>query len=148
MNHFRRSVLMLALSLSAASLVGVPVVLACSCAPPPPPEQAVRDSVGVFLGRVIAITDDREGFQRTVTFQVERWWKGGDSEQIQVVTATSGAACGVAFKMNDRYLVYAHARRGNELWQTTICSRTRNAAHPMIADELKAIGPGSAPKAK
>src|ERR1043165_3276562 len=84
-------------------------VAACDCLPPPPPKEAMAKSAAVFLARVVKVVDDPAGAERTVTLDVERWWKGDKAKMITVSTAKSGAACGYGFQVGSRYLVYAHA---------------------------------------
>jgi hypothetical protein len=139
-----RARLFLALGISLAT---IPAVWACSCAPPPPPDQALKNAVAVFLGKVVDIEVDQANYKKTVTLDVERWWKGGDAGRIQVITSLDGASCGYGFQKDGRYLVYAHGRGNNEkLWGVSLCSRTANALQPQVAQDMKVLGEGAAPK--
>ena len=113
MNRIRRTSLGLAaLSLFAAGLWASSSD-ACSCIPPPEPAKALAQSAAVFLAKVIEI-DDAGNVNKTVTLEVEKWWKGGEAARVKVVTPSNGAACGFSFQVGERYLVYAHGARKND----------------------------------
>jgi len=147
---------------------------ACSCAEQSQ-KQAFESSSAVFEGRVHQIQPAGDGDQKRppmnrVTLRVVRIWKGAESEQITVLTASDSAACGYAFEVNKSYLVYAQANdpqgrqtgdepasdtpaqnkskntssaKEKEVWTVGLCSRTQ----PMIeADkDLAKLGLGVVP---
>lgn len=94
---------------------------ACSCMVPPPAQEALEDADAVFVGKVLG----GEARDRTleVRLAVERRWKGAESEEITVRTATSGAACGFSFAEGERYLVYGYEHEG--VLRVSLCSRTQ-----------------------
>jgi hypothetical protein len=118
---------------------------ACSCAPPPPPKQSLAKSAAVFAGKVTAVK--RDGFQVRVTFEISKTWKGTKGKTVEVTTASSGAACGYAFKKGSSYLVYCYAPKveGKKatMLSTNICSRTKTLASAKA--DLKDLGPGKKP---
>lgn len=76
----------------------------------------------VFSGTVLKIERISDS-RNSVTFDVERLWKGIDSPEIKVLTGNRGGDCGYVFEVNIAYLVYAFGSDDGELG-TTICSRT------------------------
>ena len=148
MNRIRRTSLGLAaLSLFAAGLWSSSSD-ACSCIPPPEPAKALAQSAAVFLAKVIEI-DDAGNVNKTVTLEVEKWWKGGEAARVKVVTPSNGAACGFSFQVGERYLVYAHgARKNDDLLQVSLCSRTRAAKTAEGTGDFKDLGEGKTPTPK
>jgi hypothetical protein len=98
----------------------------------------------VFTGRVVGssqITVDEETYKRTervVRLAVERSFRG-DVEQVEteVLTGLGDADCGYAFRLGERYIVYAHRNEKNHKLYTSICTRTRPLAR--AADDLAFI---------
>ena len=115
----------------------------CDCAPPPPPKTALAQSAAVFQAKVVKI--EEVGFEKKVTLQVERWWKGGEAATIIVSTSKSGASCGYGFQKDVKYLVYAYAEKGNPVLQVSLCSRTRTMEVAGKTGDLKDLGEGKAP---
>ena len=113
------SVALLSLGLVAAT---AGEAQACSCMVPAPAEEALEDADAVFVGHVIG----GEVKDRSVTevhLAVERRWKGAESDEITVRTATSSAACGFSFTEGERYLVYGYEHEG--ILRVSLCSRTK-----------------------
>ncbi len=94
---------------------------ACSCMVPPPAEEALKEADAVFVGQVLG-GEAKDRMTLEVRLAVERRWKGAESEEITVRTATSGAACGFSFTEGERYLVYGYEHEG--VLQVSLCSRT------------------------
>jgi hypothetical protein len=111
---------------------------ACSCVPPPPPVEALEQSDAVFSGKVLKVEQDDSGYGKIVTFRMLESWKGRKSRTVKVSTADNSAACGYAFRVGKKYLVYAH---GEEELHTNICTRTR--ALDNADGDLEALGPGT-----
>lgn len=119
------------------------VGFACDCAPPPPPKEALAKSAAVFLAKVVQIEDAGTGeLGRSVTLSVERWWKGGETANLVVSTAKSGATCGYGFQKDRRYLVYAYSD-GKKL-TVSLCSRTNPAEVAEKLGDFKDLGEGQA----
>jgi hypothetical protein len=110
---------------------------ACSCAPPPPPIQALENSTAVFSGKVtsIAVTD----FQKRVTIEVAKTWKGTEAGTVVVTTARESAACGNGYTVGQEWLVYAY---GKEQLSTNLCTRSQPLQNAQ--EDLKELGPGKA----
>ena len=147
MNRVRKGVCgALALMLSAL----VPLASeACRCAPPPDPAKALAQSAAVFVGKVVAIDDGPEANRnKTVTLEVEKWWKGGEAARVKVVTNSESAACGFGFQLDTRYLVYAAAGNGAAALNVNSCSRTRSAQTAEGTGDFKDLGEGKPPAAK
>ena len=89
------------------------------------PANPARDFVNaqaVFRGRVTNVGLNWFGRRAApVTFDVERSWKGVDSNRIVVYT---GPFEGYAFKSGETYIVYAS--RDNGTFYTSNCSATSN----------------------
>ena len=117
---------------------------ACSCIISPLPIEALEKSTAVFSGTVLNVDrgflgiDDFLG-SISVTFDVERSWKGVTEKIVVVGTSSSSAACGYDFNEYEKYLVYAHDVSGS--LHTSICSRTMLLANAQ--EDLDALGSGT-----
>ena len=124
--------------------------LACVCAGDQTVQQAYKDSGAIFAGRMIA-AEWRSGIKNEFAemdnewrktnrkyevlvyrFEVTRWYKGDNgsteatlvTEQVKFDDGTESVSdCGLAFKENEDYLIYAYDDKG-ELG-TGVCSRTK-----------------------
>ncbi len=116
---------------------------ACSCRISPLPIEALEKSTAVFSGTVLNVDrgflgiDDFLG-SISVTFDVERSWKGV-TEKIVVVGTSSSSTCSYDFNEYEKYLVYAHDVSGS--LHTSICSRTMLLANAQ--EDLDALGSGT-----
>src|SRR5262245_34969060 len=102
-------------------------VLACTCVVPGGLYEEYTKSDAVFLGEVTAI-DSADGdypYSAWVTFRVESQWKGGVGEEIRILNALSGAACGADLHLGSRYLVFAYEVSSSPgVLATNLCTRT------------------------
>lgn len=110
---------------------------ACSCKIPPPPKEALGKASAVFVAKVRKI--ETNGLQDTVTLRVKKSWKGVKEEEVQVVTASSGAACGVSFTEDSEWLIYTYTAKDSKILQTNICTRTKELKKE-AEDEMKELG--------
>lgn len=114
----------------------------CSCIPPAPPREELGRADAVFSGRVVSVTERREGgsaFQGRPHLEVRivpgRRWKGAAGDTVTVFTPDNGAACGFGFEQGREYLVYAE---GEDQLRAFLCSRTRLLAD--AGEDLAALG--------
>ncbi|MDQ4058346.1 MAG: hypothetical protein M3124_04405 [Actinomycetota bacterium] len=122
--------LLLTLLLVAGGLVfAIPgPAYACSCAPPPPIDKAIEQSDAVFTGTVIASEPPAGGEiwsgaeAVTYTFTVGRVVAGDIGSEVEVTTAAMEVSCGIEFRENTRYVVFATAAGGS--LETNLCTRT------------------------
>lgn len=147
--------LLLAGVLGALSLVvlGAPPSFACSCANVSTPEY-VDGADAVFTGTVV---DKQPPPKRpvmsstdpvTYTLDVERTFKGDLSDPLPVLSAVSGASCGLeGVRVGGRYVVFAAQGRGGALW-ASLCGGTAPWSADLEADVVAAAGPGAAPVAE
>lgn len=112
----------LALVLAAATLASSEQpAAACSCVPPDPWALLERAD-GAFVGRLVQRREVGAG-RAVLTFRVERSVKGGIGATVEVVTASSGAACGIETAVGRRVGLFlaqeAGAWVGNLCWQVS-----------------------------
>lgn len=94
----------------------------------PPPQRAMMSS----------------GDPATYTLEVEQVFKGESAATTQVLSAVSGASCGLEnIEIGEEYVVFASPSRG-ELW-ANLCGGTRLASPSFLAELEQVTGPGSAP---
>ena len=128
-----------------------------------PPGRSVKaefdKAAMVFLGKVVAeeerklpnhtgpkILDTAQVYR----FQVERWWKGGEKEQVEIHVVKMRMPNGtytfgpeqIHFQMGESYLVYGFANDG--LIFASGCTRTRHIKHAQ--EDLQKLGEGQSPK--
>lgn len=122
---------------------------ACSCLPPGPPSTELNRSAAVFAGTVTEIREDATGAvpgsgeALSVTFDVQKVWKGRNTSQVTVRTARSTAACGHPFEEGRAYLVYADGRNDSSGLTVSLCSRTAGLEH--AEEDVDALGPAAVP---
>lgn len=125
--------------------------MACNCANSFSPQAQLDASSAVFSGKVVRIKWYEKTLQRMnrmnayqimiVTFQPSRVWKGQSMPEIDVETPDpENDDCGVDFKKDQEYLVYAVMKQRLE---TDACARTKLLSK---ADEdLQVLGTGREP---
>jgi hypothetical protein len=74
----------------------------------------------VFIGQVVKIERIESNYQLKVTFKVERYWKGIETAEAIIYTATDSAACGVPYVEGKKYFVIAN--RSESRLHTDLCS--------------------------
>lgn len=124
-----RALLLAVLVTPSLVVLSTTQALACSCIPPGPDKVAIEDADAVFSGTVSDIEDGVDiGFDNvTWSFAVDRVYKGAEVTEDQDVTSqTQSAACGVIFKEEKRYAIFAYENKGKLV--TNICMNTRPLA--------------------
>lgn len=86
-------------------------------------ETAVKNSEAVFTGKITKVAAD--GDVKTFTFEVEKYWKGAESEKLEI-NVQETMRYQAWFEVGETYLVYAHggAEEDGKLWEVR-CSRTK-----------------------
>ncbi len=120
---------------------------ACSCATASTQEY-VDGATAVFTGTV---TDTEPPPKRremssmdpmTYTFEVDRAFKGDLTSPTEVLSAVSGASCGLeGVREGRRYVVFATEGRGDALW-AGLCGGTAPWSAALGADVAAVTGPG------
>jgi uncharacterized protein (TIGR03382 family) len=103
---------------------------ACLCNPREEITSIIERSDAVFRGRVLSILSAGRfnskwpSYAWIVRFEVLTAWKGLTETETVVLTHKVGTSCGIPFKKDVEYLVFAASRdsEGN-LW-TSVCDRT------------------------
>jgi len=78
---------------------------ACSCIRPPLTVDNILTRDIVFAG--IAVQLNEYKYKNVFLFKVKRVWKGTPRKMIMVATDRYGGACGMPFKIGEKYLVVA-----------------------------------------
>lgn len=128
--------------LVALLAVASPQASACSCLPPGDVLESMAESEAVFLGTVVNRATRRSGDaqwwariksffgmqvnpqteDQRISLRIDEPFKGVGASSVDVSTATSSAACGYTFEMDQQYVVFASRDDGN-LW-VSLCSST------------------------
>ena len=132
-----KSLLLLVVILSAGGLAAKNTP-ACSCISSGPPCQTFGSTAAVFIGTPTDVKPttvkrgdpgrEYEFAQRLFTFRVDESFRGVAAGEVQVLTGQGGGDCGYNFQSGERYLVYAGFDPKTNLYQTSICTRTRLAS--------------------
>jgi hypothetical protein len=147
MSRISRSLLTVALVLMmlAARFV-VPLASrahACSCLGLSPQQYLERADM-VFIGRVDSIApaggDPRQP-RMTMTFSIQRVWKGPAVSTVDVVSSPGSVSCGVDFGASTTALIYA--QRTADGFMTGICSGTKALVD--AAADMEVLGEGYLP---
>ena len=109
-------------------------VFACTCG-----ENSARSDFrtakAIFVGEVVSNQDGPSGV--TITFKVQKQWKGHEQKEATVLWQGPGACGGFLFEIGRKYLVYA---RGKQLWTYTDCDRTARLEHAQ--DDIQKLNSG------
>ena len=119
-----RGILVGLLVAPALVVVGATQALACSCIPAQPDKVAAKDAKAVFAGTMVEADVAEPGFSPGVwTFDVNEVYKGEVERSQEVTSQTQSAACGLIFKEEKRYVVFAYENKG--ALETNSCMNTR-----------------------
>ena len=113
----RRAAAVLVL-VAAIPLLSIRPAWACSCAERTP-RQIAAGADAVFTGTV-ASAPRLSGQTVSVDFEVDTVYKGPSGPRITVTTNAQGSACGLAFRPNFRYTVFAFVDHGT--LSASLCS--------------------------
>jgi hypothetical protein len=91
---------------------------ACTCAPLDP-ARALGEADAAFVGRVVK--RHAIGAEATLDLAVERRLKGDLGSRVQVVTAASGAACGIEAAPGARFGLFV--TRDGDVWRGSLCDQ-------------------------
>ncbi|SDS70462.1 hypothetical protein SAMN04488543_2231 [Friedmanniella luteola] len=103
-SRLRAGLLALLLAVLGAAVLASPAS-ACSCVRPADDPALFEQAAVVFVGTVV--DDRRRGSTRTLTFAVERVFKGAATSQQQVRTHVEPATCGLGLEGAGPFLVQA-----------------------------------------
>lgn len=125
---------LLALVVFAIVATAVPAK-ACSCAMGDP-RDALKASDGAFIGTLLSVTPhaEDEGQNSTYTFTVDEEVKGDLGETVDVVSATSGASCGIEVPIGGQTGLFLNTTETG--WSSSLCQQVdpdqlREAAQPL-----------------
>ena len=128
--------LLLGALLSASGLVLATPASACSCAGIPPPAAAFASADAVFTGRLISREVSHPNWPMVSSgdpalhvFAVDEVFKGAVHEEQGVVSADSGATCGLELAGEGPFVVYATESDGR--FTAGLC----DGATPATAEE-------------
>lgn len=132
---------LLVLTLAATSVVFAPgSAFACSCVEQQSDTAAEKDADAVFAGTVTsyeitrpvgggsepATGDVRMALEVEWTIAADTFVKGDPAEEVTVVSAGQGPACGFRFSEGKRYLVFAYEDEADDgALSTNSCTNTR-----------------------
>jgi hypothetical protein len=104
----------------------------------------IRSSDAVFSGMLVAqrVLDRDDAPNAELTFRVDRYWKGGHSAKVVLLSSTN-APCSVRYPLGEHLLVYAR-RTEHGLEGGGYCSRIR--ALYDAGEDLSLLGRGWRPE--
>ncbi len=117
---------------------------ACRC-PPRKLSADISRAAAVFSGKVTKITFNELPAERgryTVTFEVEKVWKGETNKKITLITRAS--SCDVRFHEGESYLVFASMLKDESELTTDKCSGTGFVVDRK--EDIKLLGEGKIPE--
>ena len=114
------------LVLGAAAFAPIGEARACSCMKQTL-EEGRAQSQAIFEGTVTKIAPNTATQFRglEVELTVKRAWKGVESGEVAVLTASNGAVCGYPFSEGATYLVYAYRDKAANQFRVSLCSLTK-----------------------
>lgn len=124
---------------------------ACSCMQPLSPDEELPNYDAVFAGKVIDMDEKRSddslfssANSLLVTFDVDKVWKGPQTNTITIQTSVSSASCGFYFEDDQSYIVYANQQV--DTLDVSLCSRTGLLSSAI--EDLQELGPGISMKSE
>jgi len=151
-------------AVAVTAVVGTPAALAYQCRQPRVVAEEMERATAIFSGTIIEIEEtaadnagmlmDGQTVRYTVTFDMQRSWKGLSASRVAVGVPNVGGSgygfCDVALQRGESYLVYAY---GEGPLVTTIpsrgvgrCSRTRSLKQ--AADDVAVLDATFRPRDK
>jgi len=103
-------------------------------------QAAYNQSKAVFVGEVVG--EEKDGDTRKFDFKVEKYWKGSDSENVEIFVYET-ARYQAWFKKGGKYLIYASADEDGKL-RVGRCSRSRDLEN--AEEDLQKLGKGKIPR--
>jgi len=78
----------------------------------------------IFIGKVIDVTENREQWEKTVTFEIIDQLKPTENKkQITILTALDGAACGLSTNVGDKWYIFSYYNDNGQL-RAGLCGRS------------------------
>jgi hypothetical protein len=154
--------------ITAILILNVSSVLACLCDKRPTFSGSFEQSAAVFSGKVIKAeykkhispelteskaepTDNKAEYEvLVITFEVERWWKGGTTAEVLLVTGQAKLSngkiwvttCEYEYTLGEKYLVFAQGDKDRLV--SGICTLTNKLNE--AKKELELLGEGTEPE--
>jgi hypothetical protein len=119
----RAAVAAVALALAVVAAGARPeCAYACTCGPLDP-ARALAEADAAFVGRLVK--RHAVGAEATLDLAVERRLKGDLGARVEVVTASSGAACGIEAAPGARFGLFL--TRDGDVWRGSLCQQASAA---------------------
>ena len=130
---------------SMAQLALPDLAFACSCMQPKPIGEYANDPDTVILAGTVTGVDAQA---RLGSFKVERWYKGGPSENAEVIVRSGdGADCGIPLTVGQDLVMVAFVEE--QTLSPSICSPWGDLSLPegqqLQAEAVAAYGEGESP---
>jgi hypothetical protein len=144
--------LLLGALLSAFGLVLATPAVACSCALPPSTADSFAAADAVFTGRLVSREVEHPDWPIMSSadpalhvFAVERVFKGAVHEEQGVISADSGASCGLELSGEGPFVVFATASADADegRYAADLCGGTTTATPELEAALAVLSGPGT-----
>ncbi len=103
-------------------------------------QAAYSQSKAVFVGEFVG--EEKDGDTKTFDFKVEKYWKGSDSENVEILVYET-SRYQAWFKKGGKYLIYATADEDGKL-RVGRCSRSRDVEN--AEEDLQKLGKGKIPR--
>ena len=122
--------------------LSVAVSLGCECYSEPH-GKVFRKTTAIFVGKLISIGDERiqkEGYSplRTLTFEIEKSWKGMNGNRIIIFTNYSNMCSAFEFQSGSKYLLYAYKLKSyNNFYVTSECASSKELLSDSAQERVK-----------
>ena len=103
-------------------------------------QTAYSQAKAVFVGEVVG--EEKQGDTRTFDFKVEKYWKGANAENVEILVYET-ARFQAWFKKGGKYLIYAGGDEDGKL-HVGRCSRSRDVED--AEEDLQKLGKGKIPR--
>ena len=154
----------------AILILNVSSALACLCDKRSTFSESLEQSAAIFSGKVIKAeyqkkhitdksdkskakpTDNKAEYEvLVITFEVERWWKGGTTTEVSLFTGQAKlrngtiwvTSCDNEYILGEKYLVFAYGDK-DRLVSGSVCSLTKKLNE--AKKELGLLGEGVEPE--
>ena len=110
----------------------------CSCLPLGPIDDAQYNSYA-FIAKGKVIKDTVSGYERIMTFSIEKSYKGKDKKgDVVITTGSNSAICGIAPTLGESWLIYAYSDSNNN-YTTGLCTRSMSLNPRVVEVNSKVV---------
>ncbi len=96
-------------------------VSACSCLKSKFGKKDYANASYIVQGKILKIVTDTVAYQKVITLEVYKTYKGDQKETLEIRTGMGGGDCGLMVKQGDKWLLFVNTFNGKN--NVSICDK-------------------------